>query len=153
MQHHEFDEPYIIVERKSADLQSLLVGVLIGAGVALLFAPASGEETRRTLKRKADNAANAARDMADDVTSQVVSTYESARTKVDEQISSARNAIVNKKRQVSRAMEAGRDAAQQAREELELQLAETKAAYRAGAQVSRSGRADNLTSSSRDAAI
>jgi hypothetical protein len=37
-------------------------------------------------------------------------------------------------------MEAGRAAAQQARSDLEHRLAETKAAYNAGADVARSGR-------------
>ena len=31
----------------------ILVGALLGAGAALLFAPASGDETRRVLRRKA----------------------------------------------------------------------------------------------------
>ncbi len=34
-------------------LTGLLVGVAVGAGVALLLAPASGEETRRVLRRRA----------------------------------------------------------------------------------------------------
>jgi hypothetical protein len=36
-------------------------------------------------------------------------------------------------------MEAGRAAAQQARDDLERRIAETKAAYRAGAEVARAG--------------
>ena len=45
-----------------------------------------------------------------------------------------------KKQQVTRAMEAGREAAQQARGDLERRLAETKAAYNAGADVARGAR-------------
>jgi hypothetical protein len=45
---------------------------------------------------------------------------------------------VRKKEQVHRAMEAGRAAAQEARDELERRIAETKAAYKAGAAVARS---------------
>jgi hypothetical protein len=40
---------------------------------------------------------------------------------------------------VARAMEAGREAAQQARGDLERRLAETKAAYNAGVDVARAG--------------
>ena len=58
---------------------------------------------------------------------------------MEEQIESARRAIEVKKAQVARAMEAGREAAQQARGDLERRLAETKAAYNAGADVARSG--------------
>ncbi len=35
-------------------LASFLVGVAVGVGVGLLFAPKSGEETRDMLKKKAD---------------------------------------------------------------------------------------------------
>jgi DNA repair exonuclease SbcCD ATPase subunit len=59
---------------------------------------------------------------------------------VEQQIDSARSALETKREQVSRAMEAGREAAQQARGDLERRLAETKAAYNAGADVARSSR-------------
>lgn len=41
-----------ITERKAFGL-GLLVGALMGAGAALLLAPASGEQTRRSLRRGA----------------------------------------------------------------------------------------------------
>jgi gas vesicle protein len=141
MRHHEHDEePYIVIEKHDSGIGTLLVGALIGAGVALLFAPKSGEETRGDIKRGARRAQNKVRDVAEEVTGQVVDTFEGARSRVEEQIETARSAIVAKKDQVSRAMEAGRDAAHQARSDLERRLAETKAAYNAGADVARSGR-------------
>ena len=45
-----------------------------------------------------------------------------------------------KKSQVTRAMDAGREAAHEARVDLERSLAETKAAYNAGADVAREAR-------------
>jgi gas vesicle protein len=48
-------------------LAGLAIGALVGAGVALLFAPQSGEETRRTVTRRATHLARAARDRYDDV--------------------------------------------------------------------------------------
>jgi uncharacterized membrane protein len=63
----------------------------------------------------------------------VVDSFESARDRVEERIESARMALETKRRQVARAMEAGREAAVQARGDLERRLAETKAAYNAGA--------------------
>jgi gas vesicle protein len=141
MRHHDHDdEPYIVIEKHSGDVSNLLIGVLIGAGVALLFAPRSGVETRADIGRRARQAGDKVKGVANDVTTQVVDTFESARTRVEEQLDSAREAIVSKKRQVSRAMEAGREAAQQARGDLERRLAETKAAYTAGADVARSNR-------------
>ncbi len=49
----------------------LLLGALIGAGVALLFAPQSGEDTRRMIRRKARRFASDARDRYDDLKDKV----------------------------------------------------------------------------------
>jgi gas vesicle protein len=142
MQHHDHDDhPYIVIEKHSGGVGNLLLGVLIGAGVALLFAPRSGEETRTEITRRARRVRRKAQHVAEGVTHQVVDTFENARDRVEEQIESARLAIVEKKQQVQRAMDAGREAAQQARSELEARLAETKAAYHAGAEVAHSGSA------------
>ena len=140
MRHHDQEEPYIVIEKHSGGASELLLGVLIGAGVALLFAPRSGEETRGEIRRRARQAGDTVRGVAEGVTGQVADTFETARTRVEQQIDSARSALEIKRRQVSRAMEAGREAAQQAREDLEQRLAETKAAYNAGADVARAGR-------------
>ena len=83
---------------------------------------------------------SAVKGVAQEVTGQVVDTFEGAKARVEEQIDSARAAIESKTRQVSRAMEAGREAAHQAREDLERRLAETKAAYNAGGEVARRAR-------------
>jgi gas vesicle protein len=141
MRHHEHDEePYIVIEKHDSGLGTLLLGALIGAGVALLFAPKSGQETRDEIKRGARKAQDKVRDVAEEVTGQVVDSFEGARARVEEQIETAREAIVAKKDQVTRAMEAGREAAHQARTDLERRLAETKAAYNAGANVAHPGR-------------
>ena len=137
--HLDHDEPFIVIEKHN-DAGSLLVGVLIGAAVALLFAPRSGQETRADIRRNARQAGDAVKGVAEDVTAQVAETYDGAKARVEEQIDQVRDAVVTRKRQVSRAIEAGREAAFQARVELETQLAETKAAYSAGAGVARAGR-------------
>lgn len=142
MFNHEHDEPIIVIEKHN-DAGSLLVGVLIGAAVALLFAPRSGQETRGEIRRKVRQAGDAVKGVAEEVTGQVADTYEGAKARVEEQIDHVRDAVVTRKRQVSRAVQAGREAALQARVELESQLAETKAAYNAGAGVARAGRKPN----------
>lgn len=142
MRYHDPDDhPYIVIEKHSSGVGSLLLGVVIGAGVALLFAPRSGEETRSEIRRRARSAGNKARDVAEEVSDSVADTFESARSRVEQQIESARTAIEMKKRQVTRAMDAGRAAAQEARGDLERRLAETKAAYSAGVEVARQSRA------------
>jgi gas vesicle protein len=138
------DEPAVIIERHSGGVGSFLLGIAIGAAAALLLAPQSGAATRREIRRSARRAKRAARDIAGDITTSVNDTFEQARGRVEHGIDTARQAIDLKKRQVSRAMEAGRAAAQQARDELERRIAETKAAYNAGVDVARSGSAGSL---------
>jgi hypothetical protein len=55
-----------------------------------------------------------------------------------------------RKQQVTRAVQAGRAAAQDARGELERRIAETKAAYQAGADVARSSRNPRPATASSD---
>jgi len=52
-------------------LAGLAIGALVGAGVALLFAPRSGEDTRRAVSRRAKHLAREARDRYDDVREKV----------------------------------------------------------------------------------
>ena len=134
MSRYEFDddEPYVVIERHTTSVAPFLVGLAFGASVALLFAPRSGAATRRNIKRRARRARAAAEQVANDVTETVVDTFEDARRRVEEQIDSARAAIDLKRRQVNRAVEAGRVAAHEARDELENRIAEKKAAYAGG---------------------
>ena len=140
MRRDEFDdEPYVVIEKHADGVGTFLIGLAVGAGVALLFAPRSGAETRRDIRLRAERAREAARDAAVGVTERVTETFEDARDEVERRIDGARQAIDLKKRQVQHAMHAGRAAAQQARDDLERRIAETKAAYNAGADVARAG--------------
>lgn len=135
MSGYEFDddEPYVVIERHSTDLTPFLIGLALGAGAALLLAPRSGAATRRQIKRRAIRVRRAAEQVASEVTDTVTGTFEEARRRVEDQLDSVRQAVDLKRQQVSRAMEAGRVAAHEAREELEQRIAESKAAYGAGA--------------------
>jgi gas vesicle protein len=140
MSRHEEDEDeryYVIEEKRGGGIGSFLLGAALGAGIALLLAPQSGEETRRDIKRKARQVSDAAKDAAGELQDTMVDRYSKAKATVGTKIDSARQAIDLKKHQASEAIRAGREAAAQAREELEARLAETKAAYQAGADVSR----------------
>ena len=144
---YEVDDetPYVVIEKQSGSVGSFLIGAAMGAAVALLFAPQSGTETRRSIKRRARRVGEAAQGVVEDATERVSDTFHEARRKVEERIDSARHAVELKKRQVTRAMDAGREAAQQARDELERRIAETKAAYEAGADVARDAREARVT--------
>jgi gas vesicle protein len=142
MSRYDFDEhdAYVVIEKHDAGIGSFLVGLAVGAGVALLFAPRSGAATRRDIKRRAMRVRRVAEQKVTDVTDGVVDTFQDARRRVEEQIDSARQAIDLKRQQVTRAVEAGRVAADEARLELEQRIAESKAAYGAGAATVRRAR-------------
>jgi gas vesicle protein len=61
----------------------LLIGALLGAGVALLFAPQSGADTRRLIKRKSKRLAASTQDRFEDVKDRI----REARRKAEEAFS------------------------------------------------------------------
>lgn len=124
------DEPYVIIEKHQGSVGSFLVGLAVGAGIALLFAPRSGAETRAVIGGRARRVRDRAGEMVEDAAEAVTDTFDAARSRVEERIESVRHAVELKKRQVLSAVDAGRAAAEQARDELERRIAETKAAYR-----------------------
>ena len=125
------ERPYVIVERNgSPGIGSFLIGLALGAGVALVLAPQSGEETRREIARRARRAQEAAQDLVQDLSGTVADKFQDVRTAVEERIDATFEAVDAKKRQVANAFEAGRAAARQTRGELEHRIAERKAAYK-----------------------
>jgi gas vesicle protein len=138
MRHDAYDdEPTVIIEKHSGSVGSFLVGLAFGAGLALLLAPQPGVETRRLIGRRARDARDRAFDAADDVTTRVTDEFGRARVAVTDRVDRARQAVDLKRQQVQRAIDAGRTAATEARDDLERRIAETKAAYQAGARVAR----------------
>jgi len=69
-------------------VSGLLLGAIIGAGVALLTAPDSGRRTRKRLKRAAVDLKDSATHRLDDIADEV-------KGKVDEVIKSARTRFVS----------------------------------------------------------
>mgnify|MGYP003580575361 CR=1 FL=1 len=133
----EDDSPYVVIEKRSGGIGSFMLGLAVGAGIALLLAPQSGEATRRRLTNRARRMRDAAENAVADASDTVQDTFAAARQRVEEKIGEARDAIDTKREQVQRAVEAGPAAPEQARADLERRLAETKAAYNAGPQVGR----------------
>jgi gas vesicle protein len=126
----EDEGPFVVIERNEPGVGAFIAGLAVGAGLALLFAPTTGVETRRQIQRRARRVGDQAQDFVSEVTENVSQRLHQARENVENGIDSARQAVEIKRRQVTNAVDAGRAAAQQAREELEQRIAETKAAYK-----------------------
>ena len=69
----EAGEEEVEVERHSTRtfVAGLAIGALVGAGLALLFAPQSGADTRRAVSRRARHLAREARERYDEVRDKV----------------------------------------------------------------------------------
>ena len=136
------DDRTIVVEKSGGGVVPFLVGLAIGAGAALLFAPQSGEQTRRDIVRTGRRARLRAREMAEDIRDRAEDAYQDARSRVEDGLDSARGAVDRGRRKVTRAVDSGRDAASHAREDLERRLSAAKSAYKAGLASPENGDGD-----------
>ena len=125
MRDHD-EVPAIIIERGGSSIGPFILGALVGAGLALLFAPKSGAETQEELKEKARKLKTAAEERV-----------RSAQKRLEERLDAARQGVQARVDDVREAMDAGRKAAVDARGELEKKLERSKAAYRAGIEAAR----------------
>jgi gas vesicle protein len=131
MRGHDFDgQPYIVIEREEPGIGTLLVGAAIGAGLALLFAPRSGVETRRMIEHRARRTGGRMRDAATDVADSITSHANEVRGQITDRVQAARDAIRRGQDTVLDAVDAGKAAAVEARSDLERRIAENKAARR-----------------------
>jgi gas vesicle protein len=74
-------------------LAGLLIGGIIGAGVALLFAPLSGEETRGVIRDKSIELRDRAYDLTDQYSTKVKETAADIGTRSKTAIDSAKSAL------------------------------------------------------------
>ena len=119
--------PYIVVERESGGgVGSFVLGALVGAGLALLFAPKTGAETQEELKEQARRLRSAAEERVRE-----------AQRQLEERLEVARDGMQSRMDEVKDAMDAGRHAATEARRDLQGKLDRSKAAYRAGVAAAR----------------
>lgn len=80
----------------------LLIGVGVGALIALLYAPKSGEHLRRDIRRKYKDAREAVEDFADEAREQVESVMERGADWVEEVEKDARKRVAPLKRALQR---------------------------------------------------
>lgn len=125
----ERDEgPYFIIERDGggSGVGSFLLGALLGAGVALLLAPRSGEETQQEIRERAVRFRDTAEERMRDAQRQVEERLEQARVELMDRVEAVREAV-----------ETGKEAARDARGDLEQKIERSKSAYRAGVDAAR----------------
>jgi len=65
------------------------IGVGAGAAVALLYAPQSGEKTRRQVRRKIEDASDYVKDTADTISERAGKVYKVGRSAVEDALDSA----------------------------------------------------------------
>ena len=122
------DQIIIVEESDSSGLSAFLLGAAIGAGLALIFAPQTGAETRKSIQRGAQKATEATKRAGVAVGEKVTDALSQAKADLESRIDSARATLDLKKTQVSRAVDAGREAAKAARDDLERRMSEQRSA-------------------------
>jgi gas vesicle protein len=88
-------------------LLSFLLGGIVGAGLALLLAPQSGEETRKKI-----------RDLADDVKDKTTGYVDKTKGKVTSYVDDGKEYYEQKKSLVKSAIDAGKEAYEKEKERL-----------------------------------
>jgi gas vesicle protein len=105
------------VERQSTGVGTFLWGAILGAGLALIFAPRSGREMRREIGGGIRKFKDSAEETVQRVQHSVTGTLDDLRGQMTEKMDSAR-----------RAMDAGREAALRSRADLERRVHDERVA-------------------------
>lgn len=128
MRDYDFEgEPFVVIERQDSGIGGFLLGATLGLGLALLFAPRAGSDTRRLIGDQARRAGESARDTMTEISDRVSAEAADVRDRVTDRVDAARGAVRRGQYQVLDAIDAGRAAAAEARSELERKIAENKA--------------------------
>lgn len=88
----------------------LAVGAVIGAAVALLLAPKTGEETRELLREKGTDWARQARERSSELAKRAQETMGDAQVRAQEYLGRGREMVEDTSAQLKAAFEAGRGA-------------------------------------------
>ena len=95
-----------------------LIGGFVGASVALLFAPKSGEETRRFLEGKYKEGADTLGRKVSEGRQYVEEVKDGLSSKVEHTIEAGKETVARQKEQLTSAIEAGRRAYQEEKSKL-----------------------------------
>ncbi len=88
----------------------LAVGAVVGAAVALLLAPRTGDETRELLRERSSDLAKQARERGSEWARRAQETMGEAQTRAQEYLGRGREAVEDTSAQLKAAFEAGRGA-------------------------------------------
>ncbi|MEW6417964.1 MAG: YtxH domain-containing protein [Nitrospirota bacterium] len=86
---------------------SFLLGGIVGAGLAMLFAPRSGSETRHRIRELAEDVRDKAKDYVEDVKGKITTSMDKGKEFFEE-----------KKSAITTAIEAGKEAYEKEKEKL-----------------------------------
>jgi len=120
----------VYVERGDSSAKWLFWGAMLGAGLALLYAPSSGEETRRVLQRRLWKLRAVTEEKFDELAQQFGGPKDSLQDFEDEDLDEEE---VFEPREVP--SRRGRASGPSAREELERRLAEARARRRVAGDI------------------
>lgn len=120
--------PYVVIERSGSGLVPFVWGALLGAAAALLLAPKSGAETQQELKERARRLRERAEEKAGELHETFQDAFAQGRRQVEDRYESAKRTVSEGRQRAQQAIDAGKKAAHAARNELDDQMAEARAA-------------------------
>lgn len=142
MRRRDEEEVMVIESDSGAGVKWFLVGALVGAGLGLLFAPDSGERTRRKIGREAKRLRREAEGRWDDLREDVVGKGRQLKSDVEEWTEGVKEEVREGRRTIARKADSARD-------DLERRLADARARRRAA--VGADGVADEADDDGDDA--
>jgi gas vesicle protein len=122
-----------VIETRGGDggVEAFLFGVLVGAAAALLLAPRSGAETQAEIAGAVRRARDQVEGRVNEVREGVTGRVEGVRGRFSRGVETVRGGVETQVGRARAAVDAGRHAAADAREELRRRVDEAKTAYRA----------------------
>ena len=108
-------------------LTGFLLVTVVGAAVALLFAPKSGEETRELIRERGIELKGRAAELTEESRRRAEELAAEARKRAEEAEARGRLVLEEQRTRLQTALEEGKEAAQKKRDELMARLEEEKA--------------------------
>lgn len=103
---------------------SFVAGSMIGAGIALLYAPQSGDRTRQEMRERAERTIIKAQQLEDDIKETMGHLIEEIRLRVNRLIEEGKCLAEDKRKEVLADLEAGKQVLEGERNKLESRVKE-----------------------------